>query len=159
PENMFLARAPGGVIPKLIDFGVSKVLDAQQRRDKTGAGTAVGTPRYMAPEQIAGDDAVDARADIWSIGVVLYELLSGKCPFAAPTAFASANRVLNETPPALDGPLGAIVARAMQRRRGDRYASIDEMLEALLGLDEAEPLRERHRAALEPPAAVERRVS
>src|SRR5258706_587703 len=162
PENIFLSRGAGGdVVPKLIDFGVSKILDAQQRGDRTGAGSAIGTPRYMSPEQIAGELDLDERTDVWSIGVVLYEVLSGECPFAAANAFASANRVLNERPPRLGdvpAPVADLVARAMAFAREDRFRSVEELLEVALALPEAEGLRARHRSALEAPAAPAERV-
>jgi serine/threonine-protein kinase len=162
PENIFLSRVAGGeVVPKLIDFGVSKILDTHQRGDRTGAGSAIGTPRYMSPEQIGGEVDVDERTDVWSIGVVLYEVLSGECPFAAATAFASANRVLNERPRRLDGvpaPVADLVARAMAFAREDRFRSVEELAAAALALPEAEGLQARHRAALEAPAAAAERV-
>jgi serine/threonine-protein kinase len=162
PENIFLSRVAGGdVVPKLIDFGVSKILDTQQRGDRTGAGSAIGTPRYMSPEQIGGELDLDERTDVWSIGVVLYEVLSGECPFVAATAFASANRVLNERPPRLDGvaaPVADLVARTMAFARDDRFRTVDELLEAVLALPEAEGLRAQHRSAIEPPTAPAERV-
>ena len=153
PENIFLATdSSGHAMPKLIDFGISKVLEPEQAGAQTGTGTTLGTPRYMAPEQVRGEPDVDARADVWSVGVVLYELFTGDNPFSAATAFGSANRVLTETPPplgeAVSAALGAIVSRTMSRAPADRYLDARELLEALLVLDEAAGLRQRHAAAI-----------
>jgi serine/threonine-protein kinase len=152
PENIYLARgADGQERPKLIDFGVSKVLEPAQASGQTREGTALGTPRYMAPEQLRGESNVDVRADVWSVGVVIYELISGVNPFEAATAFGSANRVLNERPEALvDVPasLSAIVQRALSPDRAARPASARALLDELCTLPDANGLRERHAAAL-----------
>jgi serine/threonine-protein kinase len=149
PENIFLTKeSTGRVMPKLIDFGVSKVLEPGQTGAQTGAGTALGTPRYMAPEQLRGEPDVDARADVWSVGVVLYELLSGGNPFEAPTAFGSANRVLNETVAPLPGLLGEIVSKTMQPLKRGRPANARELLQEVLKLDEARGLDERYASAI-----------
>ncbi|HVZ30799.1 MAG TPA: serine/threonine-protein kinase, partial [Polyangiaceae bacterium] len=80
PENIFLARLPDGrVQPKLLDFGIAKRKDASDLR-LTTAGSVVGSPLYMAPEQARGED-VDERADIWALAVVLYEAIAGQPPF------------------------------------------------------------------------------
>lgn len=78
PDNILLDEGPAGDRVKLVDFGLSKALDGSQ--DMTGAGEVLGTPHYMAPEQVRGD-AVDARTDIYSFGVVLYEMFTGHIPF------------------------------------------------------------------------------
>jgi len=161
PENIYLSRdASGQMVPKLIDFGVSKVLEPGQTGALTGIGTTVGTPRYMAPEQVRGEPDVDERADVWSVGVVLYELLSGRNPFEAPTAFASVNRVLNERPPALDGmpvDLAAVVAHSLAPAKADRFADARALLDAVLALDEGKGLSERYASAIGRRAPTERR--
>ena len=86
PENVFLARQSDGTSElKLLDFGVAKLAEPSlgENAALTATGTIVGTPYYMAPEQAFGSRDVDARADLWSLGVILYECLSGRRPFAA----------------------------------------------------------------------------
>lgn len=85
PANVFLtARDDGSVLAKIVDFGISKRIDDDPPPDGplTSRGTAVGTPQYMSPEQLSGASRIDGRADVWSLGAVLYESLSGAAPFA-----------------------------------------------------------------------------
>jgi serine/threonine-protein kinase len=141
PENIFLAKSPGGgVMPKLLDFGISK-----QKEDETLAtlgGLSLGTPAYMSPEQALGELDVDHRSDIWSLGVVLYEMLSGRHPFVAPNYQALLPKIADDSPAALDpavpAKLRSIVARCLEKRREDRYpdadalgAALEEALDAL----------------------------
>jgi serine/threonine-protein kinase len=83
PANLFLASRPGGPVVKVLDFGLAKAAAGALSQDLalTGSGALLGSPLYMAPEQAAAASDVDARADIWSLGVVLYECLSGASPF------------------------------------------------------------------------------
>ena len=88
PANLFLARQPdGSSVIKIVDFGIAMLLDDAGRRQVatrvTGSGVLVGSPLYMSPEQVRDEEHIDHRTDIWSVGVVLYELLTGKLPFGS----------------------------------------------------------------------------
>jgi len=136
PANLFLAVDPSGAgVLKIVDFGISKSV-VSRRSGKTGALTeensTLGSPAYMAPEQIRASKDVDARADVWSLGVVLYELLSGSAPFSGEGIGAIFSAVLEKEAPVLKGhgipaPLGAAVARCLRRDRGERYGDVLEL--------------------------------
>ncbi|MGO9838899.1 MAG: protein kinase domain-containing protein [Polyangiaceae bacterium] len=142
PANLFLAVHPSGVnIIKIVDFGISKSI-VSRRSGKTGVLTAehstVGSPAYMAPEQIRASKDVDPRADLWSLGVVLYELLSGEPPFPGESVGAIFAAVLEKEAPRLRNRLTAIpeglsdaVARCMERDREKRYPDALELAKAL----------------------------
>ena len=131
PANIHLSEA-GRV--KLLDFGIAKL------RDQTGltrTGTTLGTAAYMAPEHIAGQ-AIDERADVWSLGVVLHELLAGVRPFDGDNVFAIMRAVAEDRPcplssvrPDVPPALDAVVERALQKRPADRYPSAHRLLEDL----------------------------
>jgi len=102
PANIFLHRtSTGGLVGKILDFGISKVLStgSQSNFSLTKTGTVVGSPAYMSPEQAAGRDDIDGRADVWSLGVVLYEALTGGLPHEAPNYNALMVRILTQDPP------------------------------------------------------------
>lgn len=97
PGNLFVAReAHGGESLKILDFGL--VRDTQGASALTGPSEGLGTPAYMAPEQIRSARDVDARADVWSMGATLYELYTGKLPFPADTVIAMLTRILAREP-------------------------------------------------------------
>ncbi len=132
PENIFLARRDvGRPIPKLLDFGISRADDIEDTMaDPTGALLAAGTPFYMAPEQARGDRQFDARVDIWSAGVVLYEGLTGQRPFQAKNYNALLVEILSMTPrplrdhdPSLSSGLSRVVEKALAKRPEERYLS------------------------------------
>lgn len=139
PENVFLAREPNGAFSaKILDFGIAKVMDAAGGMgNKTKTGVLLGTPAYMSPEQIKNAKDVDARADLWSAGVMLYEMLTGRVAFPAPTEYARLAAVLNTTPPPIESVspelarLTAFVQLAMQKDRAQRFQSALEMARAL----------------------------
>jgi serine/threonine-protein kinase len=98
PENVYLARTSGGVTVKLLDFGIAKVLDAGTN---TNTGVVFGTPDYLSPEQASGEGVVDGRSDLFAVGIVLFELLTGKRPFEAPTAVATAYKIVHAAAPTM----------------------------------------------------------
>jgi serine/threonine protein kinase len=133
PANLFLARnGDGSVSPKLIDFGVSRHL----ARDADGGpltltGSPVGTPEYMSPEQARGSADLDARSDVWSVAVVLYEMLSGARPFQGTSYNALMFRVALEPPvplrelaPSLPVDLAAAVHRGLEKSPDDRFPTM-----------------------------------
>src|SRR5262249_29286382 len=107
PENVMIRR--DGIV-KVLDFGLAKltesaspVIDSQATtmpRNIAGAGVVMGTPRYMSPEQARGE-RVDARTDIFSLGVALYEMIAGRAPFAGPTPAEVTAAILRDSPPPL----------------------------------------------------------
>lgn len=141
PENVVLAREPSGTFTaKILDFGIAKVMDvAGGMGSKTRTGVLLGTPAYMSPEQIKSSKDVDARTDLWSAGVMLYEMLTGRVAFPAPTEYARLNAVLSVTPPPVEtvdpqlSRLSAFVQLAMQKDRTQRFQSALEMARALTG--------------------------
>ncbi len=134
PANVILTQS-GRV--KIVDFGLAHL--TERSAVATGAGIAVGTLAYMAPEQARGETA-DARADLWALGVVLYEMLAGRRPFAGDTAAAVLYAVVNEAPAPLDrlradlpADVVRIVNRALTRELFGRYQQAEQMLADLHG--------------------------
>jgi serine/threonine-protein kinase len=140
PDNIFLAETSRGIVPTLIDFGVAKIVagEADGMGLQTRVGMLMGTPSYMAPEQGRGDVTVDGRADIWSIGVVLYEMLAGRRPHDALTAPGLIAQIIYQDPipldrvaPELPADLVAAVMGALQRDLSKRYPSMRDFEDAL----------------------------
>jgi serine/threonine protein kinase len=139
PENLFFTTRPdGSACIKVLDFGISKNLSARDRRGAiTSPSQVMGSPYYMAPEQIRSKP-VDARSDIWALGVVLYELCTGQTPFAADSVPSVCHLVLNEepTPPRTFAPdlplaLEAVILRCLEKDPARRYGNVAELAAAL----------------------------
>jgi serine/threonine protein kinase len=164
PENIFLARRVGcPPIIKLLDFGVSKMMaefqTSEDALDLTRTGMVMGTPYYMSPEQARGERNLDGRVDVYACGVVMYETITGKRPFLAPNYNALLLAIINTSPknirdvrPATPPELEAIIQRAMQRNRADRYAGAKEMLRDLVP-----PLPDGSLSRMPPPPSPEER--
>ena len=138
PANLFLARKPTGAVTlKVIDFGISKG-GAREEVRLTRSRQSLGTPLYMSPEQVRASKAIDGRTDIWSLGVVMYELLTGVSPFLADDVPAVYANVLELHPPApseltgrKDSDLDAIILRCMAKDVESRFASAGDLAAAL----------------------------
>ncbi len=172
PDNIMLLDAGRSEeerdIVKLLDFGIAKLEDADGEK-LTQAGVAFGTPDYMAPEQALGEE-VDARADLYSLGVILYELLAGRRPFESSDKLAVLRMHVAVPAPPLGADifarpfapeLNAAVGKALEKRREDRFATAAAMIEALdvatmaqAALDLKDPSALLLRVSMQRPAAV-----
>jgi len=138
PENIFIARDDQGRIqPKLLDFGIAKLENGKAALKLTQVGAVMGSPYYLSPEQAEGLSDIDFRCDIWSIGVVLYELVTGVPPFAANNYNALIRSILRDSPKpttehaAGDAHLWTIIARCLKKETAERWSSMWELGEAL----------------------------
>jgi serine/threonine-protein kinase len=142
PANLFLeACADGSRRIKVLDFGVSKsLLDATPGLGAlTKTSNLVGSPLYMSPEQLDSAKDVDARTDVWALGIVLYELMAGRTPFQGDSIPQLVTAVLHDAPRSLamlqvDVPDGleAVLRRSLEKRRQERYPSVAEFVHALM---------------------------
>lgn len=144
PENLFLAIEPdGSECLKVLDFGIAR---SRNRRSQSAGKTGVGSPGYMSPEQVEAPGSVDARSDIWALGVVMYELLAHRPAFIGEDPHSLCLQILaapvtplNELRPDLPPALVYIVERCMERDPARRFPNVAELAEALAPLDDWSP--------------------
>jgi serine/threonine protein kinase len=142
PENIFLVRAGAGDAVKVLDFGIAKLLgregEEKESDSLTGTGTMLGTPAYMAPEQVLGEKDIDHRADIWALGVILYECLAGVRPVrgsglgqVATTLATEGVAPLAKVQPDLPREMTELVMHMLERQRDRRPQTLQSVQEVL----------------------------
>jgi serine/threonine protein kinase/Flp pilus assembly protein TadD len=143
PQNIMVDEE-GNV--RIMDFGIARSL---KEKGITGAGVLVGTPEYMSPEQVEGKE-IDERSDIYSLGIVIYEMVTGRAPFEGDTPFSVALKQKTETPPhpkkinsQLPEDLDNLILRCLEKDKSNRYQSAEEVLSDLNKIEEGLPTTER----------------
>jgi serine/threonine-protein kinase len=167
PDNLFVCTTRGRRgMTKVLDFGVSKIVDASDSEKLTKTGTAVGTPHYMSPEQIVASPGIDARSDVYALGAILYQSLTGRLPFEAHNFSALVVQIAMASPepfgthaPPEAAPIEPIVMRAIAKKPDDRFpdvASFARALEPFANGLRFEPPAQRARS-VPPPSEVSAR--
>ena len=139
PANLFcVRRADGQLSIKVLDFGISKLTEASGMA-MTKTSSLMGSPFYMSPEQMRSSKDVDAQADIWALGIIVFELIVGRPPFQANSITELAIKVSSERTPSIrgwrpevPGGLEAVVEKCLEKDRSHRYANVAELAQALL---------------------------
>ncbi|HJP58023.1 MAG TPA: serine/threonine-protein kinase, partial [Gemmatimonadales bacterium] len=136
PDNILLEGTRGRVM--VTDFGIAKALSSSSGATLTGVGVAIGTPSFMSPEQAAGEREIDGRSDLYSLGIVAYQMLSGELPFSAPTVAGILMKQITEPAPDIrevrpDVPedLALAVARCLEKDPENRWPSADSLRRSL----------------------------
>lgn len=162
PGNIVLTTQPraSGFVPKIVDFGIAKIVDEAEALQLTKTGEVFGTPLYMSPEQCTGDK-VDHRTDIYSLGCVFYELLTGTTPFVGQTALEiMMHHRVTSVSPMVEASLGVkvprdlekIVQKMLAKEPNDRFQSANAVAEALVAFQQGAPVKTSHAAAEPHPA-------
>lgn len=139
PSNLFVTRRKkGGPVVKVLDFGIAKNVADSADRGLTSTQALLGSPQYMSPEQVRESKSLDARTDIWALGVTMYECLAGRKPFDAPSMVDLCFAIVQAQPPSLstlrpDVPpkLEAVLTKCLAKNPADRYASMTELADEL----------------------------
>jgi tetratricopeptide (TPR) repeat protein len=151
PENILLEAG----LPLLADFGIARASQNEGDDRLTGTGLTPGTPDYMSPEQVAGEDDIDGRSDVYSLGCVLYELLTGRPPFTGDSARKVLNQHLHNEPrrltelrPEIPEPVAAVIHRSLVKERSQRFATAGEFARALVAPEAVQVGRPARRRGL-----------
>jgi serine/threonine protein kinase len=139
PQNLFLTKGVGGApLVKVLDFGISKIQQPEGAHNLTQTTTVIGSPLYMAPEQMRSARNADPRSDIWALGIVLYELLTQSLPFEAETITDLAIKIVQDPFPPLESlrpdlppDLATVVQRCLEKEPASRFADAGELASAL----------------------------
>jgi serine/threonine-protein kinase len=142
PDNILLEEGTGR--PLLADFGIARAMEANRTDPRTALGVAIGTPTYMSPEQAAGDE-VDARSDLYSLGVVAYEMLTGKPPFQGPQRMVVSQHLsqrpapIRKSRPEVSPVVADAIMRALEKNPSERWQTGEEFGKAILGESTSRP--------------------
>jgi serine/threonine-protein kinase len=168
PENVFLLERAGKDYVKVVDFGISKSLRQSDLGEEdsprlTQTGMVLGTPLYMSPEQARGDEDLDQRIDVYALGVIMYELATGRVPYTGTNYLSIISQVLNDDPvpprelrPDLSAEFEAVVLRAMDKDRERRYQTTDDLVADVQTLLD-DPSRSTQRKRILPPRRASKR--
>lgn len=165
PENVFIAfdATRGCAVVRLLDFGIAKVTDSESAMPRTRTGVVFGTPDYLSPEQATGESSIDGRSDLFALGVLLYELLTGTRPFRAATAVATAFKVVHTEAPTIsaagvqvDPRLEAAVQKLLQKDPSLRFPTAGDVAREL---ERIAPDASKRTAALGRIINVQRRLA
>ena len=141
PSNLFLTTRPdGSALVKVLDFGVAKLLNSDPSNPPlTANGAVIGSPLYMSPEQLLGKKTIDARSDVWQLGVILYELITGVCPFDGNTMAeimlaigVQPAKPLRQVRPDAPVEIEALIARCLEKDAAQRLPDVAALAEGLL---------------------------
>ncbi len=131
---------------RIMDFGIAR---SRESKELTGTGVIIGTPKYVSPEQVEGKE-IDLRSDIYSLGIILYEMMTGRVPFEGDTALSIAHKQKYEAPlepkqinPQIPDDLNALVLKCLEKDKQNRFQSADEMRSALLSIEREIPTTEK----------------
>ncbi len=139
-DNIMLSRTNGGDWAKVLDFGIAKIQQPEGVRDHdlTAANLVIGTPQYMSPEQCSQTGTIDARSDVYSLGVIVYEMLSGRVPFTGESATVIMMKQVQDQPPSiletrpdLPASVDRLIERALAKHPSDRFQTAGELSDAL----------------------------
>lgn len=138
-DNIMLSQTNGGDWAKVLDFGIAKIQQPEGVRDIdiTAANLVIGTPHYMSPEQCSQSSPIDARSDVYSLGVIVYEMLAGRVPFSGDSPTVIMMKQVQDPPPSilearpdLPSSIGKLISRALAKQPGDRFRTAGEFAQA-----------------------------
>src|SRR6266705_2268520 len=145
-DNIMLSRTNGNEWAKVLDFGIAKIQQPEGARDIeiTAANLVVGTPQYMSPEQCSQSGPIDARSDIYSLGIIVYEMLAGRVPFTGESPTVIMMKQVQDRPPSilatradLPAAIDQAIAKALAKQPADRFQTTGEFSETLSRASEA----------------------